>query len=128
MASAEDRPLEGDGVAGNDQSARRTIEFAANDLSDLEALYAELDGAPGIVVEPVSAPLEPGDQGTVLEFLTVACSGGAITVLLEIIRTLVESRDPRFVLKVRRGKDRIEVTAANLEEALPAVRAIIDGP
>ena len=116
------------GVAGIDQLARRTVEFAADDLDDLDALYAELNGTPGIVVEPVSARLEPGDQGAVLDFLTVACSGGAITVLLQIIRTLVESRDPRFVLKIRRGKDSIEVRAANLEEALPAVRAMIDGP
>lgn len=116
------------GVAGMDQLARRTVEFAADDLDDLDALYAELNGTPGIVVEPVSARLEPGDQGALLDFLTVACSGGAITVLLQIIRTLVESRDPRFVLKIRRGKDSIEVRAANLEEALPAVKAMIDGP
>ena len=113
---------------GIDQPARRTVEFAADDLDNLEVLYAELHGTPGIIVEPVSSSLEPGDQGTALDFLTVACSGGAITVFLQIIRTLVESRDPRFVLKVRHGRDRIEVSAANLEEALPAVRAMISGP
>jgi hypothetical protein len=119
---------EGGGLASIDWPARRMVEFAADDLDDLEALYNELYGTPGLVVEAMSSPLAPGDQGTVLDFLTVACSGGAITVLLQIIKTLVESRDTRFVLKVRCGKDHVEVNAANVEEALPAIRALINGP
>lgn len=116
------------GVASINLPAQHVVEFATDDLDDLEMLYNELYGMPGIAVDAASSPLEPGDQGAVMDFLTVACSGGAITVLLQIIRTLVESRDPRFALKARCGKDRIEIKAANLEEALPAIRALIDGP
>lgn len=114
-------------MAVTDQPSEPAIELATDDLEDLEVLYRELHGTPGILVEAVSPLPEPGDQGAVLEFLTVACSGGAITVFLQIIRTLVESRSPRFVLKIRCGKDRLEINAANVEEALPAVRALIGG-
>lgn len=96
------------GVASINLPAGHVVEFATDDLDDLEMLYNELYGTPGIAVDAVSPPPEPGDQGTVLDFLTVACSGGAITILLQIIKTLIESRDPHFVLKVRCGKDRVE--------------------
>lgn len=115
-------------MAGNDQAGWRTIELATDDISDLEALYADLEGTPGIAVQAVSAPLEPGDQGGgVLDFLTAACSGGAITVLLQIIQTHIESHSPGFKIKIRHGKESLEITGDNLEKALPAVRAFIDG-
>ena len=81
---------------------------------------------PGISVEAVPAPIVEGDQGSVLEFLTVACSGGAITVALQIVKTLAESRGPKFSLKIRRGKDRLDITADNLDEALPVLEEWLD--
>lgn len=103
------------------------VEFSAGDLEDLEALYEELRGVAGIRVEAISAPIVEGDQGSMLEFLTVACSGGAITVALQIVRTLVESRGPRFVLKIRRGKNRLELTGENADELLPLLKELMGG-
>jgi hypothetical protein len=82
-------------------------------------LYDELRGAAGIRVTPVPSPAEPGTRGSVLEWLTVACSGGAVTVLLQIIRSLVESRGPKFVLKIRRGKDTLEIKADTWTKRCP---------
>jgi hypothetical protein len=103
------------------------LELSTDEQSDLEVLYAELHGTPGIKVGTQLAPIEPGDQGALIDFLTVACEGGAITVFLQIIKTLADSRGPQFVLKIRRGKDRIEINAKTVDEALPVIRALIDG-
>jgi hypothetical protein len=103
------------------------VHFSASDPEDFEALYEELRGVPGISVAAVPAPVAAGEQGAVLDFLTVACSGGAITVALQIVKTLAESRGPKFSLKIRRGKDRLEVTADNIDEVLPALRELLGG-
>jgi hypothetical protein len=103
------------------------VEFSAEDPGDWEALYEELRGVPGARVETVAAPVAQGEQGPVLEFLTVACSGGAITVVLQIVKALVESRGPKFSLKIRRGKDRLEITAENIDEALPLLKDMLGG-
>ena len=70
----------------------------------------------------------PGEQGDVTELLTVACaSGGAVSVLLGIVKSLLDSRGPGFVLKVRHGRDRLEVTAENADEALPLLKELMGG-
>ena len=104
------------------------VEFSADSVEDLEAVFEELRGVPGVQVVAVSAPIADGDQGSALEFLTVACSGGAITVVLEIVKTLVESRRPHFSLKFRRGGDRVELTSDNLDEVLPLLKELLGGP
>jgi hypothetical protein len=103
------------------------VEFSMEESEDCDALYRELRGLPGVHVEAVPAKIASGDQGSVLEFLTVACSGGAITVVLEIVKALVESRGPKFSLRIRRGRDRLEMTADNLDEVLPVLRELLDG-
>jgi hypothetical protein len=103
------------------------VRFSAADSEDIEALYEELRGAPGISVKAVPTPIAAGDQGSVLDFLTVACSGGAITVALQIVKTLAESRGSKFSLKIRRGENRLEVTAENLDEVLPILRELLGG-
>lgn len=103
------------------------VEMWAGTAEDFEALYGELRGVSGLAVEAVSAPAGAGEQGSVVDLLTVACSGGALTVLLQIVKTLVESRGPGLVFKARRGRDRIEITADNLEEALPLLNKLFDG-
>jgi hypothetical protein len=79
-------------------------------------------------VDAPPAPLGPGEQGGTLELLTIALSGGAVTAFLQIIKTLVDSHGPGFVLKVRRGRDRLEITADNAEQALAALRELLNGP
>lgn len=108
-------------------SVPSTVELVLEDADDFDALLAELRGVSGISVQAVPGRVEPGDQGSVLEFLAVACSGGAITVFLEIIKTLLESRGPAFVLKLRRGKDRLEITADNLDEVTPLIKELLGG-
>jgi catechol 2,3-dioxygenase-like lactoylglutathione lyase family enzyme len=103
------------------------VEFFTENPEDSEAFYDELQGVPGVHVEILPGPVAPGDQGPVLEFLTVACSGGAITVVLQIVKALVESRGPKFSLKFRRGKDRLEITAETVDEALPLLKDLLSG-
>jgi Effector Associated Constant Component 1 len=104
------------------------VKVSAADVDDLDALYEELRGTPGLTVEAELASQVAGDQGPVLEFLTVACSGGAITVFLQIIKALAESRSPKFSLKIRRGRERLEVTADNVDDVLPVIRELLDDP
>jgi membrane-associated two-gene conflict system component 1 (EACC1) len=103
------------------------IELAAASPDDFDELYAELRGVSGLTVTAVPVVTEPGEQGSIIDLLTVACSGGALTVFLEIIRSLVRSRGPGFELKVRRGKDRLEITAENADEVLPLIAKMLDG-
>jgi Effector Associated Constant Component 1 len=107
-------------------SREDAVELAAASAEDFDALYAELRGVSGLTVTAVPVSAEPGEQGSIVDLLTVACSGGALTVFLEIIRSLVGSRGPGFVLKVRRGKDRLEITAENADEVLPLIAKMLD--
>ena len=112
-------------MAAENDSAQ-VVEFEVDDIDDLDVLHNELRGTPGLTVEAVPAPIADGEQGSVLDFLTVACTGGAITAALQLVRSLVESRGPKFSLKVRRGKNRIEINAANIEEILPILRELLE--
>lgn len=103
-----------------------SVEFSTDDIDDFEALYGELRGMPGIDVSAIAAPISEGEQGSVLELLTVACAGGALTQLVKLLRTLVESRGPRFSLTIRKGKTRVELNARNIDDVLPAVRDMLD--
>jgi len=120
--------LEQSGWGVGVQDTAGEVELAALNADDFDVLYAELRGVPGVLVRAVPAPVEPGDQGSALDLLTVALSGGAVTAFLEIIRTLLESRGPAFVLKLRCGKDRLEVSADNLDEVLPLIKELLGGP
>lgn len=100
------------------------IELQSDEEDDLDALYRELRGTPGLRVQAVAAHGVAGEQGSALELVTVACSGGALTVLLQIVKAVVESRGPRMAVKVRRGNVRIEVTADNVEQVLPLIESL----
>jgi hypothetical protein len=109
------------------QQSGQVVEFSVEDADDFDVLFNELRGTPGLAIEAVPAPMAEGDQGSALDFLTVACSGGAITAALQLVRAVIESRGPRFSLKVRRGKERIEINAANIEEMLPLLKELLGG-
>jgi Effector Associated Constant Component 1 len=102
------------------------IEAWTGDPEDLDELYTELRGMPGISVEVVSAPVQPGEQGAAFEMLMVALSSGAITAFLQIVKVLADSHGPKFSLKIRCGKNRLEVTGRNLDEVLPVIRKLIE--
>jgi Effector Associated Constant Component 1 len=103
------------------------VEIRADEPEDLDELYLELGGVPGITVEAVSAPVEPGEQGAALDLLMVALSSGAITVFLQIIKTLAEARGPEFVLSIRRSKNQLKISANNFDDVEPLVRKLFEG-
>ena len=102
------------------------VEIRAGSPEDLDAVYDELRGTPGLRLRAVPAPGVAGEQGSALDFVTVACSGGAITVLLQVVKALVESRGPGITLKFRRGEDRLEITAKNVDDVLPVLENLFD--
>jgi Effector Associated Constant Component 1 len=104
------------------------VEVEAGTIDDIDELYEELRGMPGVTVTAVPAPASPGDQGVAIDVLTVALSSGAVTAFLQIVKVLAESRGPKFSLKVRRGRNRLEVTADNVDEVLPLVREMLGKP
>jgi hypothetical protein len=111
----------------HEQAANGAIEVWADDPDDFDALYGELRGTPGLSMEAVPAAVQPGEQGSTLDFLMVAVSSGAVTVFLEIVKALIDSRGPSFILKVRRGRNRLEVTSDNFDEVAPVLRKLLDG-
>jgi Effector Associated Constant Component 1 len=113
---------------GQERDDTGLVEFSGRNPEDGEALYGALRGVPGVRLEAVAAPVAAGEQGAAFDLVTVACSSGAATVVLQIIKVLIESRGPKFSLKVRRGKDRLEITADNLDEVLPVLKELLGGP
>lgn len=103
------------------------VEVRAEDADDLDMVYAELRGVAGISVEMVPAQAEPGDQGSVADLLTVACTSGAVTAFLQVIKALADSRGPSFRLRVRRGRQRVEITARDPEKGLAALKDLLGG-
>lgn len=109
-----------------DNAGSLEVEVTAADPEIADEVYAELRGVPGITVTAIPSPSQPGEQGGTLDVLLVALSSGAVTAFLQIIRVLAESHGPKFSLKLRNGKNRLEVTADNIEEALPVIRELLD--
>ena len=103
------------------------VEVWAADLEDLDLLYAELRGVAGLTVTAVVASADRGDQGAVADLLTVACTSGAVTAFLQIIKVLAESRGPGFRLRIRQGKSKVEITADDPDKGLAALRDLLDG-
>jgi len=102
-------------------------EVWAQDIEDIEELYAELSGVPGVTVEAVAAAVQPGEQGAALDVLMVTLSSGAVTAFLQIIKVLAESKGPKFELSIRRGRDRLKLTADNFDEVEPVIRRLFGG-
>ncbi len=110
-----------------DSTALASLELTADSPDVVDEVYDGLRGVPGITVTAASAPVQPGEQSVALDVLTVALSSGAVTAFLQIIRVLAESRGPKFQLKVRQGKNKLEVTADTVDEVLPVIRELLDG-
>ena len=102
------------------------VELTAGNLDDTYEMYAELCGVRGITVTVVPAPMHPGVQGTPPDSLSVALSSGAVSAFPQIVKVLVESRGPKFCLKIRRGQDQLHVTLDNINAALPVIRSLLD--
>jgi len=110
-----------------DNTVPLEVELTADSPDDIDELYDGLRGVPGITVTAVPGSSEPGDQGAALDVLTAALSGGAVTTFLQIIMVIAKSRGPKFSLKIRLGKNKIEVTGDNIDELLPAIRGLLEG-
>jgi hypothetical protein len=111
-------------MTANDAPAE--VELTAEDPDDIDEAYAGLRGVHGITVSAIPAPAAPGEQGAAFDILMVALSSGAVTAFLQILKVLAESRGPKFSLKIRQGKNRLEVTADNIDEVLPVIREMLD--
>ena len=68
----------------------------------------------------------PGEQGWLADLLTVACTSGAVTALLQIIKTVAVSQRPKF-REVRRTQEQLEITARDADKGLAALRDMLDG-
>jgi hypothetical protein len=110
-----------------DSAKSAEVEVTTDDPEDIGEVYAGLRGVPGMSVTALPAPSAPGDQGAGLDILMVTLSSGAVTAFLQIIKVLAESRGPKFSLKIRQGRNKLEVTADNVDEVIPIIRELIDG-
>lgn len=110
-----------------DTTAPPPLELTTDSPDVIDEIYDGLRGVPGITVTAASTSVQPGEQSVTSDVLMVALSSGAVTAFLQIIRVLAESRGPKFRLKIRQGKNKLEVTADTIEEALPVIRELLDG-
>ena len=110
-----------------DNTAFAEVELTADSPDDIDEVYDGLRGVPGITVTAAPGPTAPGDQGAALDVLLVALSSGAVTTFLKIIKVIAESRGPNFSLKMRLGKNTVEVTGDSIDELLPVIRGLIEG-
>ncbi len=104
-----------------------TLQVSAEDARNLMVLYRELRGLPGTTVSAESEPTGPGEQGSAIELLTIGLSSGAVTAMVELLRTLVESRGPAFKLTLHQGKQKLEVRADTIDEVEPLLHQLFDG-
>lgn len=102
------------------------VEIQADDHGIFNQAFARLRGVPGITVTAVSAPAVPGEQGAALDLLMVTLSSGAVTAFLQIIKAMAESHGPKFSLKIRQGKNRLDLTADNVDEVIPVLRKLMN--
>jgi Effector Associated Constant Component 1 len=109
-----------------DNTALAEVELTADNPDDIDEVYDGLRGVPGITVAAAPKPTAPGEQGAALDVLTVALSSGTVTAFLQIIKVITESRGPKFSLKIRLGKNIVEVTSRNIDELLPVIRGLIE--
>ena len=107
-----------------DHATPAEVEVQADNPEDIDDLYAELRGVTGVTVAAVPPPVTLGEQGAALDLLTVALSSGAITAFLQIVKTLAEAKGPKFVLKIRRGRNQLKITADNFDEVEPQIRKL----
>jgi Effector Associated Constant Component 1 len=112
-------------MGGHDEASE--AEVWAGNPGDTDDLYNQLRGMPGITVRAVMTTGEPGEQGVALDLLTVALSSGAVTAFLQIIKTLVDSRGPKFELNMRKGKNQVKITADNFDAVEPLLRKLFSG-
>lgn len=113
----------GDEVSGRED---RRIEVSAADPEDLDALFEELRGVPGVRLEALSQPAAPGDLGAVTETLGIVFAGGGGTALIKLITAVIESRGPHFSLEFRHRRTKVKITADNVEEMLPLLKELLD--
>ena len=104
------------------------VELTADDPDDIDEVYDGLRGTRGIRVTVTPPPAAPGDQGAAFDVLTVALSSGAVTAFLQVIKVIAESRGPKFSLKIRQGKNKLEVKADTVEEVIPVIRELLEKP
>ena len=81
-----------------------------------EDLYQRLSGAPPQKDHAVSisAELRPDELQN-------------LSSRFESFLSVAESHGPKFSLKIRQGKNKLEVTADSVDEVLPVIRELIDG-
>lgn len=97
------------------------VEVWTGEPEDLDELLAELRGVPGMRVAARPSPVEPGEQGIGIDVLVVALSSGAVTTFLQIIKSLIDAKGPKYSLTIRRGRNRLKITADTYDAVEPAV-------
>jgi hypothetical protein len=105
-----------------------TVELRAHltDRGQLDDLGKWLD-RPGVAVRTVSRPAEPNGQGTVWDFLSVACAaGGPVVAAVRALQLWIEARVTVVEIEVgdRRFKVRSQDARAVLQEVIEAARAL----
>lgn len=107
------------------ESGLRTVDVrVSGGIAEFNAVYTRLCGAPGLRVTVPTATAD-GTQGGEIELITVAFTAAA--GLFKLLTAIVESRGPAFKLTIRQGRNKVELTADNVEEVAPALKELLGG-
>ncbi|KUO01917.1 hypothetical protein AQJ67_22200 [Streptomyces caeruleatus] len=86
----------------------------------LESLREWMDGHKDVEVRPVAQPAAPNSQGTVWDFLAVACAaGGPLVVAVHALQVWIGAQTTDIEIEV--GDRRFKVTGRNAQAVLKDV-------
>lgn len=91
-----------------------------SDSGQLDDLEKWLGGLSGVAVRTVLRPPEPNSQGTVWDFLSVACAaGGPVVAAVRALQLWIEARVT--VVEVQVGDRRFKVRSQDARSVLPQI-------
>lgn len=101
-----------------------TLKISSSDAGVLGELREFMGERPGVAVDLLSLPAQPGAQGSVSDVLSVAVgTGGAVTVAIRAIRDWVTSMHTKVHIELDGRKFTLETR--DVEKALPQVEQLL---
>jgi hypothetical protein len=104
----------------------RGLQVSVSDPAELSSLQSWLIRVPDTKVERVAQPPQSGEQG-VWDVLTILASGsGVLAVAIRTLPDFLRARRSTVSIKVKVKDREVVLTAANVEDVLPAILKALD--
>lgn len=96
------------------------LKIYLDDIHDFPDLQEWMSGHAGVTVKPVLRPAEANAQGSVWDFLSIACeAGGPVVVAVRALQLWIESRVTTVQIAI--GENKITVRTKDAATVLPQI-------